>query len=111
MEYRGKFGHTIGRIQHITLMSRIDLCYVTFLIDNQTVAPTLPGLQGIKRCVQYLDSHPHKPIFYPSNCYDGSNVIRMRIMLELSTEDGQFRVLSTIYLVLLSTGKCRFSQL
>ena len=44
---------------------------------TQTVAPTLPGLQGIKRCVQYLASHPHKPIFYPSNYYYGSNVIRL----------------------------------
>ena len=25
MEYHGKFGHTLGRIQHIALMSRIDL--------------------------------------------------------------------------------------
>ena len=41
------------------------------------MAPTLPGFQGIKRCVQYLASHPHKPIFYPSNSYDGSNVIRL----------------------------------
>ena len=25
MEYRGKFGHTLGRIQHIDRMSRIDI--------------------------------------------------------------------------------------
>ena len=25
MKYNGKFGHTIGRIQHIALMSRIDI--------------------------------------------------------------------------------------
>ena len=30
MEYHGKFGHTLGRIQHIDLMSRIDLCYATY---------------------------------------------------------------------------------
>ena len=28
------------------------------------MALTLPGLQGIKSCIRYLDSHPHKPIFY-----------------------------------------------
>ena len=39
------------------------------------------------------------------------NVIRMRIMLEFSIEDGQFRVLYTLYLVLLSAGKYRFFQL
>ena len=41
------------------------------------MAPTLPGFQGIKICVQYLASHPHKPIFYPYNYYDGSNFIRL----------------------------------
>ena len=55
----------------------IDLCYTTCCLANQTVSTTLPGFQGIKHCVQYLDSHPHKPIFYPSNSYDGSNVIRL----------------------------------
>ena len=39
------------------------------------MAPTLPGFQDTKRYVQYLSSHPHKPIFYPSNFYNGSNVI------------------------------------
>ena len=27
MEYDGKFGYTIGRMQHISLMSRIGICY------------------------------------------------------------------------------------
>ena len=71
MEYHRKFGHALGRIQHIALMSRIDICYATCRLATQTVAPTLPGFQGIKRCVQYLSSHPHKPIFYPSKSYDG----------------------------------------
>ena len=33
--------------------------------------------QGINRGVQYLDSHPHKPIFYPSNYHDVSYFIRL----------------------------------
>ena len=77
MEYHGKFGHTLERIQHIALMSRIYLCCATCRLETQTVAPTLPGFQGIKLCVQYLASHPHKPIFYPYNSYDGSNFIRL----------------------------------
>ena len=77
MEYRVKFGHTLGRIQHIALMIIIDLCYATCRLATQTVAPTLPVFQVIKLCVQYLASHPHKPIFYPSHSYDGSNVIRL----------------------------------
>ena len=71
MGYRGKFVNTLRRIQHISLMSRIYLCYATCHIATQTVAPTLPGFQVIKRCVQYRASHPHKPIFYPYNSYDG----------------------------------------
>ena len=77
MGYHGKSGHTIGKKQHISLMSRIDICYTTCSLTNQTVAPTLPDFQGIKYCVQYLASHPHNPIFYPSNSYDVSNVIRL----------------------------------
>ena len=77
MEYHGKFGHTLGRIQHIALMSRIEIFYATCCLATKTVSPTLPGFQDIKRCVQYLASHPHKPIFYPYNSDDGSNVIRL----------------------------------
>ena len=58
-------------------MSNIDICFATCCLGIQTVAPTLPGLQGIKRCVQYLASHPHKNIFYPSTSYDGSNFTRL----------------------------------
>ena len=57
-------------------MSIVELFYQTCCLATQTVASTLPGFQGIKRCVQYLSSHPHKPIFYPSNSNDGSNFIK-----------------------------------
>ena len=77
MEYQGKFVHTLGRIQHISIMSRIELFYATCFLATQTVAPDLSIFQGINRCVQYLYSHPHKPILYPYNYYDGSNVIRL----------------------------------
>ena len=71
MEYHGKFGHTIVRIQHIALMSRIYFLYATFYLATQTVSPTLTGFRGIKRCVKYLASNTHRPIFYPSDYYDG----------------------------------------
>ena len=75
MEYHGKFGHTIGRIQNIALMSRIGISYTDGSLAAQNVSPTLLGFQGINSCVEYLTSHPHKPICYPSHSYDGSNVI------------------------------------
>ena len=77
IEYHGKFGHSIGRIQNISLMSRIDICYTACHIETQTVSPTLPGFQVIKCCIQYMASRPHKPIFYPYNYYHVSNVIRL----------------------------------
>ena len=58
-------------------MIRIEIFYAEFHLGTQTVAPTIHGFQGIKRCIQYLASQPHKPIFYHSNYYDGSNVIRL----------------------------------
>ena len=61
MEYHDKFGHNLGKIQNIALMSRIFISYAICRLDTQTVAPTLPGFQGIKRCVQYLASLHIKP--------------------------------------------------
>ena len=48
VEYHGKFGHTLGRIQYISLMSRIEIFYAACRLATQTVVPTLPGFQGIK---------------------------------------------------------------
>ena len=39
-------------------------------------SPSWDGTR-LKRCAQYLASHPHKPIFYPYNSYYGSNFIRL----------------------------------
>ena len=63
MEYHGKFEHTLGQIQNIFIMIRIGICCTSLLQLIQTVTPTLPGFQGLKRCIQYMSSHPHKPIF------------------------------------------------
>ena len=71
LEYQGKFGQTLGRIQHIYLISRIGILNATFRLATRTVTPTLSGIQAIKGCVQYLARNPHKPIFYPSNYYYG----------------------------------------
>ena len=92
-------------------MNTMENFYTEFRLGTQTVAPTITGFQGIKQCVKYLDSHPHKPIFIlliimmvqissdlhvvgiklkttqPRIAY---NVINMRIMLEVLTEDSQF---------------------
>ena len=77
MEYHGKFGHKFGRIQHIALMIWLGICYKDCCIATHTVAPTITGFQCIKRFIKYLDSHSHKPIFYPSNYYYGSNSTRL----------------------------------
>ena len=77
MEYYGKFGHALGRIQHIAFMGIIYICYTAYLLENKIVAPTLTVFQGLMRCIQYLTSHPYKPIFYSSDYYDGINVIRL----------------------------------
>ena len=113
-------------------MSRIEIFYATCCVPTQTVAPTLPGFQGIMRFVQYLYIQPHKPIFYPYTYYYGSNFIR-RTWSGNQVEDytsqnclechqyedhdriinrtGQFQVFFILCLVLLSSGKYRFNQL
>ena len=46
-------------------------------LETQTVASTIPCFQSIKHCTQYLASHIHKPISYPSTSYYRSNFIRL----------------------------------
>ena len=58
-------------------MRRIDICYTACNPGTQTVAPTIPGFQGIRHCIQYMTSHPNTAMFHPSNSHDGSNVIRL----------------------------------
>ena len=48
MEYHGKCGHTLGRIQHIAIMIKLNICYENCHLETQTVAPTLNGFQYIK---------------------------------------------------------------
>ena len=77
MEYNRKLGHTLGRIQHIAIMSRIAIFYATCCLETQTVSPIITDFQGIKRCVQYLSNHLHKTIFYSFKPYNVSNFIRL----------------------------------
>ena len=72
-----KFGHTLCQIQYILIMSRIDICHTLCSLGIQTVGPTLPVFEGIKKFIQYLATHPHKPILYPSCSYGRLNVIRI----------------------------------
>ena len=43
MGYHVKFVHTLGSIQHISLMIILDVCYSTCRLETKTVAPNLPG--------------------------------------------------------------------
>ena len=77
MEYHGNFGHYIGQIQHISIMRRIGIYYTACRMVTKTLKPTIPVFQGLNHRIQYMANNPHKPIFYPSNYYDGSNFIRL----------------------------------
>ena len=75
MECYVKFGPTLGWIQKIVIMSRIDSFYTASRLVTRTVSLTLTDLKGLKLCVQYMASHPNKYVFYPFNYYDVSNII------------------------------------
>ena len=79
-----------------------------------------------------MDSHFHKPIFYPSNLMMAQmlsdlhgarikwnttyprifqNTTQMKIVLEVSTEDGQFQVLFILSLAFLNAGQYRSNHM
>ena len=41
-EYTRKFGQVIGRVQHISIITRIDVFYTKCCLGTQIVASTLP---------------------------------------------------------------------
>ena len=113
-------------------MNTMENFYTEFRLGTQTVAPTITGFQGIKQCVKYLDSHPHKPIFIlliirmvqissdlhvagiklkttqPRIFY---TAIKTCITLELLTEEVRLCALFILFLALQSYGKYIFKQM
>ena len=64
MECHGKFVQNLGLIQHIYIISRIEICYTCCILLTLTVAPTLPGFLGLNRCIKYIANHP-KILYLP----------------------------------------------
>ena len=81
---------------NIWLVIHIHLYFILLILMMDQISSGLYGVE-IK-----LKTTQHKI---------AQNVIKMQTIPELSTEDGQFRLLSTLYLVLLSSGKYRFRKL
>ena len=48
MEYPGKFGNILGCMQHIFIMSIIEICCTSLILVTTNVAPNIPCFQGIK---------------------------------------------------------------
>ena len=132
IEYHGKFGNIIGRIQHTPIMSKIYICYTACVLVTQTVVPNIPCFKYLNLCIQYMVSHPHKTVFIllipmmaqMSSYLHGvgsklktkqprivKNVIKSRIVLYLLTEEVKSQVLLMLVLTLQSTGDYIFNQL
>ena len=84
MEYHRETGHTLGRIQHISLMRRNDIFFTACSLATHTLAPTIPVFQDIKSCIQCLYSHPQKPIFIflliiMAHLVSDSHVVRIKL--------------------------------
>ena len=63
MGYHDYFQHTLGWIYKNFYLDKIEICYTACHMINRSVSPTIPGFQGLKRCIQHMTSHPNKPIF------------------------------------------------
>ena len=81
---------------NIWLVTHINLYFILLIFMMDQISSGLHGVDIKLKTIQQKIAQ---------------NVIKMHIMSEFSTEDGQFRVLSTLYLVLLSAGNYRFGQL
>jgi hypothetical protein len=71
-KFRFAFGHVIGGLMHITIVSRPDLAYSVMRYSGYMACPNIPIFDALHVTVCYLFHHPHLPIMYPSKPYKSS---------------------------------------
>ena len=64
--YHGAFNQSIGKLLHIQQWTRLDINYAVTRLASFTRNPNKPAFLALEHLMQYLHSHLHEPIFYPS---------------------------------------------
>ena len=132
MEYHEIFVYTLGRIQHIALMSRIDIFMKPVVQQTKLWQPPylvskasidVFNIWLVIQIKQYFilllimrdqmssELHVVGINFNTTRPRIVYNSIKVRIMLELSTEDGHFQLFFILCLVLLSSRNYIFNQI
>ena len=132
MEYHGKFGHTLGRIQHISPMIRIEI-FIQLVVQQPKIWHLLFLVSKVSSSVLNICVVTHKNQYFnllvimvaqmlsylrevgiklkTTQPRLFKNTIKMWIILAFSTEDSQFQVLFILSLELMYAVKYRFNQL
>ena len=65
--YGGAYPHTYGKVLHVGISSRSDICYALSRLGHfQTVVCKL-GFESLRRILRYLSSHTNKPLVFPKH--------------------------------------------
>ena len=64
--FHGPFNHTIGKLLHIQQWTRPDINYAVTRLASFTKNPNKPAFIALEHLMQYLHTHVHNPIYYPS---------------------------------------------
>ena len=64
--YHGAFDHSIGKLLHIQQWTRPDINFAVARLACFARNPNKPAFIGLEHLMQYLHSHLHEPIFYPT---------------------------------------------
>jgi hypothetical protein len=65
-KYGTSFNHQVGKLMHITTISRPDLSYACMRFSGYMACPNEPIFSALHHCLCYLYHHPHLPIMYPN---------------------------------------------
>jgi hypothetical protein len=65
-KYKTSFNHLVGKLMHITTISRPDLSYACMRFSGYMACPNEPIFSALHHCLCYLYHHPHLPIMYPT---------------------------------------------
>ena len=132
MKYHGKFGHTLGQIQHIYIISRLNfathpstwepkLWHLLFLVSKVSRAAFNIWIIILMNSyfifliiiMDQISSDLHEEGIKQNTTQPiiVQNDINMRFMIDFLTEDGQFQALFILFSALLPTGKYRFNHM
>ena len=74
-QYGGSYRSIYGSLLYFVNITRIDIMFAMCHLGKFTGAPTAAAFAGLRRICRYIATKPHRPLYYPANPSERTNII------------------------------------